>query len=102
MNLSKVNLFVELLKNAKRCDGLTYSVGNLTESGMVEAWYFETPDDAQKIEQLFNQTEQHIFIRTLSFSISNANLLYVFHSRYTGASWQGKKYFEWFRESLKD
>lgn len=101
---SKLESITELLiflRKAKRCTGFEYGTEFHTVSNMVESWEFNNETDAQYADSLFHFIDYQLFPKTLSFSASDSEYFYIFHSRFMGASWELKKDYEWFNEKIK-
>jgi len=93
---------IELLNNSDSCYGFSIGGMNETESSMVEVFSLPSDHQAKQIELLFIKSDPPLFMKTLSFVKAIDNKLYVFHSRYMGASWYMKKYFEWFEDQIPE
>ena len=94
--------FIEYVEKADSCYGI--SVGNYgaTESNFIEVYVMKSPFLARKMKYWFlKSNNSSLYAKTLSFVKNIDNKVYIFHSRYMGASWYLKKDFEWFEDTLK-
>ena len=99
---TELDHFYSLLDSASACYGITYTMDkpNTTVGSMVEEWWFPNPEKSNEAKKAFDDLEYALFPKTLSFTITDSNRLYLFHSRYMGASWYNKIQFEWFESKL--
>lgn len=96
----RVEDIINLLSDADTCYGISTGGNNETENSMIEVFRLPTNYHAKQIELIYHKSYPVLFAKTLSFVKAIDDKLYVFHSRYMGASWYLKKDFEWFVENV--